>query len=125
MSGQSDVAHTTEATPKQAAPSTESRLSDAARKAEWVWRLANGSLLVPVILALIVLYFGIKELSSFRNAQYEALKPILEHHMLLLKEDRERMFPKSTVPTIDESHAKTSEDAKAGGAVPKTDSSSK
>jgi len=80
--------------PDSSPPSSDSKLSDAARKAEWVWRLANGSLLVPVILALVVLYFGMKELSAFRNTQYEALKPILEHHMLLLKEDRERMFPK-------------------------------
>ncbi|MBE7457166.1 MAG: hypothetical protein HS102_11115 [Planctomycetia bacterium] len=64
---------------------------EALRKAEWIWRLANGSLLVPLILALIVLYFGLRELSSLRTTQYDALKPILEHQMQLLREDRERM----------------------------------
>lgn len=66
--------------------------NDAARKAEWVWRLANGSLLIPVLLALAVLYFGWRELSSLRDAQYEALKPVIEHQMELLKEDRERLL---------------------------------
>lgn len=84
----------TQDTPEPTSQYSNSRLTDAAKKAEWVWRLANGSLLIPVILALLVLYFGVKELAAFRNSQYEALKPILEHHMLLLKEDRERMFPK-------------------------------
>ncbi len=79
---------------------SDSRGSDAARRAEWVWRLANGSLLVPVILALLVLYFGLKELSAMRAAQQEAWGPILNHQMQLLKEDRLRMFlPNANVPT--------------------------
>jgi len=66
--------------------------SESVQKAEWLWKLANGSLLIPLILALAVLYFGIKELSSYKNAQYEAVKPILEHQLKLLQEDRKRMF---------------------------------
>lgn len=64
---------------------------EALKKAEWLWRLANGSLLIPFLLALAVLYFGFREFSSLRTAQYEALKPILEHQLQLLKEDRERL----------------------------------
>ena len=76
---------------QQMTPTTQAK-SESAQKAEWLWKLANGSLLIPLILALAVLYFGFKELSSYRNAQYEAVKPILEHQLKLLQEDRERMF---------------------------------
>lgn len=64
-------------------------------RAEWLWRLANGSLLVPVLLALLVLYQGMKMLNDIRTMQYEALKPILEHQLKLLEEDRHRLSPDS------------------------------
>lgn len=64
----------------------------ARERAEWLWRLANGSLLVPVILALFVMWQGMRMLNETRAAQLEALKPILEHHLKLLEEDRHRLF---------------------------------
>lgn len=60
-------------------------------RAEWLWRLANGSLLVPVLLALVVLYQGMKMLEDIRGSQHEMLMPILEHQLKLLQEDRLRM----------------------------------
>jgi hypothetical protein len=76
----------------------------ARERAEWLWRLANGSLLVPVILALFVLYQGMKMLSDIRASQYESLKPILEHQLKLLEEDRHRLIrdtpPPSPTPVV-------------------------
>jgi hypothetical protein len=69
-------------------------------KAQWAWRLANYSLLVPFLLALFVMYYAVQELSSVRNAQVEALKPILEHQINLLKEDRERFNRTSELEQI-------------------------
>ncbi len=67
-------------------------------RAEWLWRLANGSLLVPVLLALLVLYQGMRMLSDIRATQYEALKPILEHQLKLLEEDRHRLLREVPAP---------------------------
>lgn len=64
--------------------------SSARERAEWLWRLANGSLLVPFLLAVLVMYFGLRMLSDIRNTQSEAIKPVLEHQLELLKEDRAR-----------------------------------
>ncbi|MDF0541211.1 hypothetical protein PX699_02555 [Sphingobium sp. H39-3-25] len=60
-------------------------------KAEWLWKLANGSLLLPVLLALIVMYFGMSMLIEIRGTQYDALKPVLDHQLKLLEEDRLRL----------------------------------
>lgn len=64
----------------------------ARERAEWLWRLANGSLIVPVLLALFVMYQGLKMLSDIRGTQYEAMRPILEHQLKLLEEDRQRLL---------------------------------
>lgn len=69
-------------------------------KAQWAWRLANYSLLFPCLIALVVVYYSVQELSSARNAQAEALKPILEHQINLLKEDRERFNRTSELEQI-------------------------
>jgi hypothetical protein len=88
------------AVPVQAAASptpapVRSTFSDAAlnsrEKAEWAWRLANGSLLVPLLIALAVMFFGFREVSQLQRTQFEAIKPILEHQLELLKEDRLRL----------------------------------
>lgn len=71
----------------------------ARERAEWLWRLANGSLLIPLLLALLVLYQGMKMLSDIRATQYEALKPILEHQLKLLEEDRHRLLRDAASPT--------------------------
>lgn len=67
-------------------------------RAEWLWRLANGSLLVPLLLALLVMYHGIKMLGDIRAAQDEALKPVLEHQLKLLEEDRLRLSQQVVAP---------------------------
>lgn len=64
----------------------------ARERAEWLWRLANGSLILPVLLALFVMYQGVKMLSDIRSTQYEAIRPVLEHQLKLLEEDRHRFF---------------------------------
>lgn len=68
-------------------------------RAEWLWRLANGSLLVPLLLALLVMYQGMKMLGEIRATQYEALKPVLEHQLKLLEEDRLRLSREVVVPS--------------------------
>ena len=69
------------------------QLPSAAReKAEWLWRLANGSLLLPVLLSLVVLYLGMSMLHDIGKSQNEMMKPIFEHQMRLLEEDRHRLF---------------------------------
>jgi hypothetical protein len=73
------------------APEESASRSASRERAEWVWRLANGSLLVPLLLALAVMYFGISMLNELRGAQSDAMKPILEHQLKLLEEDRRRM----------------------------------
>lgn len=75
-------------------PSTPAR-----ERAEWLWRLANGSLLVPFLLALVVMYYGVAMLKDVRGLQNEALKPVLEHQLKLLEEDRRRMFREASTPT--------------------------
>ena len=59
-------------------------------RAEWLWKLANGSLVVPLILALIVMYFGLKQVSEIRANEHEALEPILQHQLEVMREDRLR-----------------------------------
>jgi hypothetical protein len=73
-------------------PATEGTATFATReRAEWLWKLANGSLLVPFILALVVLYFGFRTLADIHSQQRGAIQPILEHYLALLREDRLRM----------------------------------
>jgi len=83
-----------EAVTEQQAPAPVTAVAgiqtSARDRAEWLWRLANGSLLIPVLLALLVMYQGMKMLGEIRTAQYEALKPVLEHQLKLLEEDRLR-----------------------------------
>ena len=91
-----------QAPPPTAQPSPGSP-GAARERAEWLWRLANGSLLIPVLLALLVMYQGMKMLTEIRAAQHEAVKPILEHQLKLLEEDRQRLFrapaPSSQAPS--------------------------
>lgn len=74
-----------------AAPPAETKTIDSQERAQWLWRLANGSLVVPVLLALIVLYFGWQEMSSLRDTQQKALQSALDHQQKLLEEDRQRL----------------------------------
>ena len=77
-----------------AAPQSASR-----EKAEWLWRLANGSLLVPLVIALVVMYCGMSMLIDIRGTQFDALKPVLDHQLKLLEEDRHRLNDaKTTAP---------------------------
>lgn len=93
-------ATTTSPSPAAGLPVTppEQQSPSAAReKAEWLWRLANGSLLVPVMLSLVVLYLGMSMLSDIGKSQNEMMKPIFEHQMRLLEEDRRRLFKENVV----------------------------
>ncbi len=72
--------------------------TSARERAEWLWRLANGSLLVPLLLALLVMYQGMKMFGEIRATQYDALKPVLEHQLKLLEEDRLRLSREVVVP---------------------------
>ena len=80
--------------PAAATPPT----TPARERAEWLWRLANGSLLVPLVLALLVMYYGMAMLKDIRGSQNAALKPILEHQLKLLEEDRRRLFKEPPTP---------------------------
>lgn len=71
----------------------------ARERAEYLWRLANGSLLVPVVLALAIMFYGFSILADIRRTQYEAPKPLLDHQLELLREDRLRMWPAQPTPT--------------------------
>jgi hypothetical protein len=80
-------------------PSAPAPPAPSARdRAEWLWRLANGSLLVPFLLALVVMYYGLSLLRDFKDMQGDALKPILDHQLKLLEEDRRRMFSETQTP---------------------------
>jgi hypothetical protein len=70
---------------------TRSTAQGSREKAEWLWKLANGSLLIPVLLGLIVMLYAVRELAAINRYQQEQMKPILEHHLELLKEDRLRL----------------------------------
>lgn len=70
----------------------------ARERAEWLWRLANGSLILPVLLALLVMYQGVKMLSDIRSTEYEAIRPVLEHQLKLLEEDRHRFSREAPSP---------------------------
>ena len=75
----------------------------ARERAEWLWRLANGSLLIPVLLALFVFYYGMKILTDMRDTQFKAVEPVLMHQLKLLEEDRRRLsqdVPRSTDPSL-------------------------
>lgn len=65
--------------------------NEITHKAEWVWKLVNGSLLVPVILTLLVLYFVFQQIVAFKNTQAAAMEPVMKHYQWLLEEDRRRI----------------------------------
>lgn len=81
--------------PRESAPATgrpdSAPKSDARERAEWLWKLANGSLLVPVVLALLVMFYGLRAISEIYRDHRNALAPVVEHQLELLKEDRERL----------------------------------
>lgn len=60
-------------------------------KAKWFWSMANGSLVVPVILALLVLYFAFNKIETvnsirqdnFKKIQIENNKVIENYHKLI------------------------------------------
>lgn len=76
-----------------------------------MWRVANGSLLLPVLLALLVMRYGFRALSQIHESHLAALQPVLEHQAALLKEDRERL----ALPRRDSTAKKPSSRATARG----------
>lgn len=90
------VAQTT-GSPKSSGQAVGPAAPSAARaRAEYIWLLANGSLLVPVLIALAVMLYGIRLLSEIRSSEFIALQPILQHQLELLKEDRLRITVSAT-----------------------------
>jgi hypothetical protein len=77
--------------PDPIAPAPVAPTAAARERAEWLWRLANGSLLVPVLLSLFVMYYGLRMIADIRSTQFEAIRPILDHQMKLLEQDRLRL----------------------------------
>lgn len=90
------VARESEESPSLVAGAAKVSATSSRERAEWLWRLANGSLLIPVLLALLVMYQGMKMLSEIRRAQYEALQPVMEHQLKLLEQDRLRFAREAT-----------------------------
>jgi len=45
-------------------------------KAKWFWSMANGSLVVPVILALLILYFAFNKIESINNIRQDNFEKI-------------------------------------------------
>ena len=50
-----------------------------------LWIIANGSLLVPVLLTIVVAYYGMVSLAETKKNQHEVIKPVLEHQTKLLE----------------------------------------
>ncbi len=84
------------AAPQPQAAEHRSTAQGTREKAEWLWKLANGSLLIPVLIGLIVMLYAVRELAVINRYQQEQMKPILEHHLELLKEDRLRLQEQRT-----------------------------
>lgn len=72
-------------------PAAAASVSAARERAEWIWRFANGSLVVPFVVAIGVMFYGLYLLYDLQNIQRETLQPILQHQLELLREDRLRM----------------------------------
>ena len=70
--------------------------SEKWEKAKWFWSMANGSLVVPVILALLILYFAFNKIESvnsirqdnFEKIQIENNKVIENYHKLIEIQDK-------------------------------------
>jgi hypothetical protein len=97
-------------------PTTGSRQQ---QQAEWLWKLANGSLLVPFLIALIVMLYAVRELARIRDQERDAMRPIIEHQLELLKEDRLRLKreeePNKTNVASDTSQQPATDTTTAGG----------
>lgn len=50
--------------------------SEKWEKAKWFWSMANGSLVVPVILALLILYFAFNKIESINNIRQDNFEKI-------------------------------------------------
>jgi len=61
-------------------PKTVSADITKMEKAQWYWKVANFSLVVPVILALLVLYHSCQKIDDVVKTQNEALKNVTEKY---------------------------------------------
>ncbi len=76
------------------------------QRKERIWMIANGSLLFPVILTLIVGYFLLQEGRHISTMQSEAMKPVLDYYQKILTLQNASMnastntvvTPQSTIP---------------------------
>jgi hypothetical protein len=78
-------------------PPTETRASQAAEKARFAWILANTSLVIPVLLALVVLFVAFQEMNVARTQYNTAIQSLLEYQTKLLEEDRARLATYSAI----------------------------
>ena len=70
-------------------------------KAKWLWVLSNGSLVIPIILALIVLYFTYEKIDTIFKMQQEHYREIKIEDDKLIKNYQELIgFQKSTYKEI-------------------------
>lgn len=64
-------------------------LDEASARREYLWKLANGSLLIPVVILIAVLIFTIVNISKSRKSEIEVLEPLLQHYERALILERE------------------------------------
>ena len=84
---------------------SSSEASSLLQRPKWLWLLANGSLLLPVILLIVIFFYGWRQtgaahelqlnlmkehLEADRKRQKDLVDPLLDHYLKLLKEDRDR-----------------------------------
>ena len=81
--------------------STEEKNGNKWEKAKWVWSLANGSLVVPVILALIILFVTFNKMDSIFKIRQDNYKEMQLENDKILKNYKELMeFQKGTYNDI-------------------------
>lgn len=76
----------------------QNRNRSAVQRAEWLWKLANGSLLIPILLMVAVLYFAIQETSKIGLMQAQAMKPVIEYYQNMLSLQKASATPAAAAP---------------------------
>lgn len=84
------------------------RIDQAEQRLDRLYKIINGTLLVPVAVSLVVIYLGFKMYTDIATTQSQMMKPIIEHQLKLLEEDRKRMLDK---PSKTETQPNSKKDA--------------
>lgn len=56
----------------------------------WIWLIANGSLLIPVLLTLYIAYVSISKLTEMRNEERKMFNSMMKHQLELIEEQRKK-----------------------------------